>query len=115
MHRIYLTVLTLILTILHFKTALAQLDISTIGTASVDFDLVVTGVVNGPYDGTGLASMPALGQLDADGVSFTGFSNTSGGSANAMATILPADAVFAVIDNSPGLDTWLGLSPGGVD
>ncbi len=94
------------------STALnAQLSFTTTSAVTVDFTNTVMGINNGAFLGLGLASSPTPGQLDSDGVTITGLSNTMGGSIPSDFFIpSPSDALFAVIDGS---DNWLAVSPTG--
>jgi hypothetical protein len=87
----------------------AQLNFTTATTATIDFSTTVAGINNGTYAGTGLASSPAVGQLDSNGITVTGISTLNGGSITSS-TIPSANSLFAVTDNG---DTWFGLRPNG--
>lgn len=89
----------------------AQLNFTTAAAVTVDFTNTVVGVNNGAYLGLGLASAPAPGQLDADGISVSGITNTAGASITSDYFIpSPSDALYAVIDGS---DNWFAVAPVG--
>lgn len=94
-----------------FQSLLGQLSITTIANTTIDFTSTTTGIVEGPYDGSGFASTPSTGQLDSDGVATDGFSNLSGGSfTRAALSGYPSDAVYHIDDG--GSADWVALSPG---
>jgi len=56
----------------------AQLSVDALNTNyTINFDNSVTGVVNGPFAGSGLAPSPTAGQLDSDGWATNGMSDGS--------------------------------------
>ncbi len=66
-----------IYSILFFLSTLpGQLSITSTDPTSftIDFDTVVPGVVNGPFDGSGFQATPAAGRIDSDGLIVKGLS-----------------------------------------
>ncbi|MFO7790416.1 MAG: hypothetical protein R6V32_07585 [Bacteroidales bacterium] len=54
----------------------AQWSMTAVGTDhTIDFETTVTGINEGTFDGTGFATTPATGQLDADGWAVFGMSD----------------------------------------
>lgn len=107
------------------QTAFSQLDVPVGGTSSlITFSSTVSGVNEGTFTGSGLASAPTSGRLDSDGWRITGMSDGSssfGGSFTtgdfARGADNPADGVttgglyaFTVSGN-----VFLGIQPGGSD
>jgi len=94
-----------------YKKMRAQLSLTDLSMATIDFESTVAGINEDAYTGAGIASSPASGQLDADGVTFSGIADLAGGTF-ASTDVPPIDAIFAVNDG-PMSDTWLGVGPAG--
>ena len=100
----------------------AQLAIQENQTKIINFDGSVSNV-NQPFSGTGLATNPSNGQLDADAWSITGFSNgnqafgqtvTSGDLARGSSTGGVTTGGLYAFETGSG-NTALGVQPGGSD
>ncbi len=105
----YLILITICLFGFCTKQGKAQLSLTTTGAVLIDFQSTLDGVNEGPFTGAGIDAPPMAGQLDDEGVSFSGITTLNGGTV-ATTAVPPADAVFAVTD---GGNTWLGISPVG--
>ncbi len=78
--------------------AVGQVNITDASTITIDFTTTVSGVNNGAFDGSGFATSPSAGQLDAGAWAATGFSD--------------GDKAFGVVNTSG--DYARGTSTGGV-
>jgi len=58
-------------------SAWGQVSITNSSPITIDFSSTITGVNNGNFDGSGFASTPSNGQLDADAWATTGMSDDS--------------------------------------
>ncbi len=115
-------ILLLVSLLLGFK-GWGQMNFTTTGVAQVvDFENTVSGVNNGTYDGTGFATTPATGDLDADAWATTGMSDGNKGFGTANITGDHARGTsqtgttggFYAWDIGSG-DVILGIRPGGSD
>lgn len=102
-----------------------QLSVTAVDPVSftIDFDSVVTGVVNGPFNGSGFQPTPSAGQIDTDGIIATGFSegslvwggtNTTGDFARGTSTGHVGTGGIYSFEVSAG-DFGLGVQPIGSD
>ncbi|MGB5981148.1 MAG: HYR domain-containing protein [Nonlabens sp.] len=94
----------------------------------IDFDNTVAGINNGSYTGSGLASFPAAGQLNSNGIVVLGMSNgntTIGGTFSTASTDFTRGAnsgdvntggLYAFdVSNGATVDRAFGVQPGGSD
>ncbi|NOZ07579.1 MAG: T9SS type A sorting domain-containing protein [FCB group bacterium] len=75
-----LKIMKKLLPYLFFVTCIfCQLSITAVDpvTYTIDFDSVIGGVVNGPFNGSGFQPVPSAGQIDTDGIIATGLSDGS--------------------------------------
>ena len=92
----FLKIALIFFTLLCSNILIAQLSVDAGSTNyTIDFDNTLSGVNNGVFNGTGLAPIPASGNLDSDAWKLTGFStgthnfgdtNTSGDFARGSST-----------------------------
>lgn len=107
-----------VLSVLSGATAEASLLVTSLDSRfGIDFENSVAGVNHGPFAGLGIATVPALGQLDADAWSVDGFSSPSDLSRGKSAGGVTTGGLYAFVTTPAGVpeNIILGVQPTGGD